>query len=269
MGEVGGDPGVNAAVFLSARNKSTRLKRKELVPIQGRAAIELLMERLKTVTAADRIVLCTSTHPDDAVLCELARRWGIETFRGDPEDKLARYEAAAERYGVDFAVVVDGDDLLCDPPHIDAIIVAYGETGADFIIVAGLPLGCTGFGVSREALEKICQLKAETDTEVWGPYFTETGLFRTLELPVRDPRLHRPDLRMTLDYPEDLRFFEAVFERLYRPGHVFSLREVIDLVEREPWIAEINRGVQAQYESNLRKAAPLRLRNVRGGAASL
>ena len=256
---------MSTAVFLSARNKSTRLKGKELIPIKGRAAIELLIERLKTVTLANLLVLCTSTHPDDNVLCDLARRWGIKVFRGDPEDKLMRYHAAAVRYGVEFAVVVDGDDLLCDPPHIDAIIRAYSETGADFITVAGLPLGCTGFGVSRAALERVCELKAETDTEVWGPYFTETGLFRTLELPVLDPRLQRPDLRMTLDYPEDLRFFVTVFERLYEPGYVFSLREVIDLIEREPWIGEINRGVQARYESNLRKSAPVRLKGVEGG----
>lgn len=252
---------MRTAVFLSARNKSTRLKKKELAEIKGRTVIEHLIDRLKTVNATDLIVLCTSVHPDDMILCDLAHRCGVAVFRGSPEDKLSRYLAAAAHYDIDFMVVVDGDDLVCDPPHIDRIINAYHETLADFIVVAGLPLGCTGFGVKREALEKVCELKAESDTEVWGPYFTETCLFRTLELPVLDPRLRRPDLRMTLDYPEDLRFFETVFDRLYEPGRVFTLEEVITLIEQEPWIGEINRTVQEKYEANLKKAAPVRLKS--------
>lgn len=259
---------MRSAIFLSARNKSKRLPHKEFADICGRPAIAHLIDRLKTARRPELIVLTTSTHPDDLALCELAEREGILAFRGSEDDKLERYLRAAQRYDVDFVAVVDGDDLLCDPEHIDKVIQTAERTGADYVTAAGLPLGATCFGVRRDALERVCALKAETDTEVWGAYFTESGLFTSASVEVEDPRLRRPEVRMTLDYPEDLAFFRAVFERLYQPGRVFSLGDVMDLLLRQPQIEAINRGVQEAYEANLRRSAPARLRRPAGALAS-
>ena len=66
-----------------------------------------------------------------------------------------------------------------------------------------------------------------------------------------DPLLRRPEVRMTLDYEEDYQFFQEVFAALYVPGRVFSLKEVMDFLNRRPEVIEINRGVQKLYEENL------------------
>lgn len=58
---------------------------------------------------------------------------GIKAFRGSPEDKLDRYLQAARKYGIEFIVNVDGDDILCDPKLIDRTIEHYKKTGADCI----------------------------------------------------------------------------------------------------------------------------------------
>lgn len=258
---------MRSAIFLSARNKSKRLPHKEFAEICNRPAIAHLIDRLKSARRPDLVVLTTSTHLDDLVLCELAERDGIPAFRGSEDDKLDRYLRAARQHDVDFIAVVDGDDLLCDPEHIDKVIETAQRTGADYVTAAGLPLGATCFGVRREAVERVCALKAETDTEVWGAYFTESGLFTNASVEVEDALLRRPEVRMTLDYPEDLAFFRAVFERLYRPDRVFSLRDVMDLLRREPQIEALNRGVQEAYEENLLRSAPARLRQPAAAAA--
>jgi hypothetical protein len=56
---------------------------------------------------------------------------------------------------------------------------------------------------------------------------------------------------MTLDYKEDYRFFQKIFDALYIPGRVFSLEEVMSLLARKPEIVQINQGVQKLYEENL------------------
>jgi spore coat polysaccharide biosynthesis protein SpsF len=250
---------VRAAIFLSVRDKATRLPGKVMRPIHGKPAIVHLIDRLQSARAADRLVMTTSVYPGDDGLAALAAANGIECFRGSEEDKLVRYLDAATALGIDFCVVVDGDDLFADPAVIDQIVRAWRADGGDFLVVAPLPLGATGFGVRVEALRRVVALKAERDTEVWGGYFTDTALFDCRRLPPADPALARPELRMTLDYAEDLAFFTAVFDALYRPGSPFTLLQVIDLLNRRPDIVALNREVQARYEARLRQTAPVRL----------
>lgn len=251
---------MRAAVFITARVKSSRLPRKALLKINGKTAIEHLIDRAKRASRPQLVVMCTSTNPHDLVLAEMAAKSNVYFFRGSEDDKLDRYLRAAEKFRVDFVVTVDGDDILCDPELMDKTIEHFLNTEADFIAFRDLPLGAACSGIRVEALRRVCELKAETDTEVWGGYFTETGLFK-VEYIKMEEELRRPEVRMTLDYPEDLRFFERVFEELGSDGRFFSLREVLALLKEKPEIMEINRGVQAAYEEHLKKSAPVRLKS--------
>jgi spore coat polysaccharide biosynthesis protein SpsF len=239
------------AIFLSVRNKATRLPKKVLLPLTGKTVTEHLIERLKQAKLSQQVVLTTSTHAEDQILAELAAKSGIPCFRGSEDDKLDRYLQAAKKYEIDFMVIVDGDDPLCDPIYMDRIILKRRDTEADYVHSRGLPLGANSSGFSRQALERVCQMKKENDTEVWGGYFTQTGLFRVECVEAKEPLLRRPEVRMTLDYEEDYRFFREIFEALYIPGQVFSLEEVMSLLERRPEIIRINQGVQKRYEENL------------------
>ena len=98
-----------------------------------------------------------------------------------------------------------------------------------------------------------CRIKTETDTEVWGGYFTETGLFHVEGIDVGDKLLNRPEIRMTLDYKEDFQFFSKIFNELYEKGKMFTLKDVINFLDKEPWIININRKVQKLYEEHLLK----------------
>ena len=108
------------------------------------------------------------------------------------------------------------------------------------------------------------QLKETEDTETgWGRYFVESGLFKIETVQADDEYLRRPEVRLTLDYPEDLEFTKQVFERLYTPGKVFGIREILSLLDRCPEVRKINQGLQEVYRAEFRrKAAPIRLRKV-------
>lgn len=252
---------MKSAIFLSIREKATRLPKKVLLEIKGKTVTEHLIERLKLAKLPDLIVLCTSTHPDDAVLVDIAKKNGIEYFRGSEEDKLDRYLNAALAFGIDFMVIVDGDDIFCDSVFIDKTIERFIQTDADFITCKELPLGVASSGIKLEALKKICEIKDEMDTEVWGGYFTKTGLFKVEYLEVEDEELRNPEIRMTLDYQEDFEFFKTVFDRLYVPGKVFTLKEIMVLLKDNPQIKDINKDVQKAYLENLRKHTKIKLKN--------
>jgi spore coat polysaccharide biosynthesis protein SpsF len=250
---------MRTAVFLSVRQKATRLPGKVLKEIHGRTITEHLIDRLRSARLPDHVVMTTSTHPDDGILARIAERCGIPAFRGSPDDKLDRYQKAARHFGIDFMVVADGDNVFCDPETIDRIVDVHRTTGADYVTVDDLPLGATSLGLRARALDRLMAIKDESDTEVWGPYFRNTGLFRA-EILAAPEDLRRPDIRLTLDYPEDLELIRAVFDRLHRPGRIFSLREIVDLFRREPALREINRGRQEEWRRHQRKSAGVRLR---------
>lgn len=244
---------MKTAIFLSIREKATRLPKKVLLKIRGRTVTEHLIDRLKLAKLPDMIIMCTSTHPDDDVLVDIAKSNGINFFRGSEDDKLDRYLKASINYKLDFMVIVDGDDIFCDPECIDNIIRKYFETNADYIVYENLPVGVTGHGVKLEALKKVVELKDEMDTEVWGGYFTETGLFTVLKL--KAPKeLDYPEIRMTLDYPEDFNFFKKIFEELYKINKIFTLREILELLEKNPQIIELNKCVHEKYLAGIREA---------------
>ncbi len=247
---------MKTAIFISVRDKATRLPGKIYADIVGRPAVERLIDRMRRAREADVVVLCTSTHPDDTKLLATAKALGIEGFAGSEDDKLDRYLRAAERHGVDFMAVVDGDDLFCEPAYIDRIIAEHRAHGGDYVIVDELPLGATAFGISLRGLRRVCERKTQRDTEVWGGYFTTDPSLVARKL-AADPADRRPDLRMTLDYPEDLAFFRAVAKGA---GPAASLREIIAFCDAHPDVAKINRGAQEKYEAHLKEAAPVTVR---------
>lgn len=245
---------MKTAIFISVRNKSTRLPGKALLQIEGKTMIEHLIARLKSARLPDLIVLCTSTNPKDDVLVEIAKKNGIEYSRGSEDDVLDRYLKTAEKYKVDFAVIALGDATFVDAGYVDKTIELFKETDADFIKIPDLPVGAFTYGLKMEAVRKACQIKDATDTEFWGGYFIKNKLFNVKDLEVQDQELKHPEIRLVVDYPEDFELIKEIFKKLYQKGKIISLKEVMKLLKERPEFLEINRKAKERYEENLKDA---------------
>ena len=217
-----------------------------MLKLGGQTIFEFMIEHLKYAGVASNFVVCTTDRPKDAVLEELAHKKGVDCFRGNSEDILARLNDAVKRFGVDFFVNVEGDDVFCDPGYADRTLDHFNQTGADFIRWTGLPLGAPPLGINAKALAKVCSLKDTTNTETgWGAFFTDTGLFNVETIEEKDPFLRRPDLRMTMDYPQDYEFVKAVYAKLKRTD--FTLKDILAVIDEHPGIAAINRDLKEEY----------------------
>lgn len=244
------------AIFITARTGSSRLPKKMLLKIEGRPVIEHVIERMKRSKRANLIVLCTTELPDDSVLCYLALRNGISFHRGSVEDKLERWRGAAKKYGVEFFVTCDGDDLFCDPELIDMAFEQYEKNHPDLIECRETPCGAFTYGIGMNALDRVCAMKGTTDTEMIRGYFDGFNVEQLADVP---DDLKRPDIRMTLDYPDDLVFFKCVFKHF--ADRQFTLREVIQFIEKNPAVGEINRYLQDRFLENQRKKARVILKS--------
>lgn len=245
-------------IFLSTRNKSTRLPGKVLLKINEKTTTEHLIDRLKTVKNISSLVLCTSTNPNDDPLEEIARKNKIGIFRGSEDDKLERYLIACKKFETDFIIIVDGDDIFCEPVFIQDCINEFLKTKADYITIQGAPVGTVPFCIKKEALEKVCRLKNQTNTEIFESCFTESGLFNVRYV-TASGKLHRPDIRLTLDYKEDFDVIKSVIDGLHAEN-ISSLEEIIDFLDRNPDIFKMNQHCQKLFLENQRRFPRVTLR---------
>jgi spore coat polysaccharide biosynthesis protein SpsF len=237
---------MSAAILITARLKSTRLPRKVIKPILGRPMVCHMIDRLKLARVPQQIILCTSTLSEDDELVQIAEAESISCFRGDPDDVLARMTSAAEQFEIDTVFSCTADNPFVDVVHLDKLLDYHRRHRYDYTRTEGLPLGAFGYALSLPAMQLACKLKVETDTEIWGPLFADSGRFACGVLKITDPDFCWPELRLTVDTPQDFELITRIFEALYQPGRVFSLAEIVELCRKDPALPAINAGVVQQ-----------------------
>lgn len=250
------------AIFITVRSDSSRLPNKALMEILGKTTIELVISRAKKVKNVDEIVLCTTIRHIDDRIVEIAKRCGIKYFRGSLEDKLDRWLGAVNKFGIDFFVTMDGDDLLCDPGLIDLSINQIENTNCDFIRAPkGLICGAFTYCIKAKALEKVCNIKDTSDTEMMWVYFEDTGLFNVCDLDIKDTIFFNNNIRLTLDYPEDFEFFKKIFESLNCINNDVPLKEIITFLMKNPAIININSFRQQDFLDNQKRKTKLMVKS--------
>ena len=237
---------MNTGIFITARLKSTRLTNKILLDLNGRTVIENLIDRLRNSKIADKIILCTSTHPDDFSLTDIAKKCSIGCFRGSEEDVLIRYKETCETFKIDVFAVTWGDEPLCDPVYLDTLLKTAIEKDADFASIDGLPTGTFTYTVKVHALNKICEIKNNDKTEVWTDYFIKNPALKCIKLEA-DKKHQRKDIRLTLDYPEDLILLRKIYENLGTNNRYFTLDAVFDFLDKNPDLKSINIFREDEY----------------------
>lgn len=242
------NPSQDAAVLIPMRLGASRLPGKGLRPIGAYSSLGLLAGRLRRGSrVGSRILLCTTTESGDDPLVEVALALGLEIHRGSTDDVLLRLTEGAQRLGVAWVAEVDGDDVLCDPAHVDLALARAQATGADYFAFNDLPFGVAANILSTRALTTACARKTANDTST-GIFATilESGAFRVVREAAGEAFRH-PRARMTLDYPQDLDFFRAVVAHF--PGREldFTLSELLALLAREPALVELNAGLNEAY----------------------
>jgi len=245
---------MNIGFLITARLKSQRLKNKVILEIVERPLISHMLDRIKAAQRIDNIVICTSTNSQDDPLEDIARSEGVLCYRGSEDDVLVRLSEAASLYGIEYIISLTADAPIIDPFFIDLTVHEFERTNADYIQWDKLPPGQGPLGLKVSALKKVCDIKNENDTEVWGDYFTKTGLFQVHNPEVGSEFIF-PDLKTTLDYPEDYEFLKCIFDELYTLNKVFSLSNIIKLIKEKPELISINRHCLTLCEKHIAKTA--------------
>jgi spore coat polysaccharide biosynthesis protein SpsF len=230
--------------IIQARMGSSRLPRKVLMDLAGATVLDRVLNRLGRSNLLQEVLVATTTEPGDDVIVEHCERSGRKVFRGSELDVLDRYYRAAKKIDADVVVRITSDCPVIDPQVTDATIRAFLDQHADYasnIRVRTYPRGLDTEVMTMQALERAWRESTKPyQREHVTPYLYENpGEFKLhgIENDV-DCSQHR----WTLDTPEDLQLLREIYAR-FGGRDDFGWREVLELVESEPALAEINRHV--------------------------
>lgn len=216
------------------RMKSTRLPKKALADVQGKPLLLRLVENIRQAKRIDDVVICTSTHPDDTVLLDLARQWGVPAIAGSEDDVVERMLQAARTHQADVVIRVTGDNLFTDPDVTDMLIEQMEAANGDYARMNGLPLGVTSEVMTVEAMHR---LQAVIPDPVYSEYMTlyafQPDQFKCV-VPEAPPNIYRPNYSLTVDTPADLALLQDIFKTLSDGACIPALNEVTAYLDEKP-----------------------------------
>ncbi|MGD2085698.1 MAG: N-acetylneuraminate synthase family protein [Candidatus Aminicenantes bacterium] len=228
------------AVIVAARLKSSRLKQKAILPIQGMSSLERCLDNCLKFPYVDEVVLATSSLKEDSPLSDHTLAGKVKFWRGDPEDVISRYLGACQAYDIDVVVRLTGDSPVVSPEIGEVILKSHFNSGADFTEVRRFAVGTNSQVYNVEALKRVIQLLGKAEySEHMTLYMTNNPhIFKVNYVDLPDPLIR--DYRLTLDYPEDLEMFNELFKKLAEQNLDSTLPNVFKILDENPHIPKIN-----------------------------
>ncbi|MBI5195884.1 MAG: glycosyltransferase family protein [Nitrospirae bacterium] len=246
---------------IEARMGSTRLPGKVLKPLAGAPMLQRVFERAAGAGSIDRVVLATTTEKRDDVLVHLAEELGTDYYRGSEEDVLDRLAGAIKKYTPDVVVSLTGDNPLIDPVLIDDMVSFFFSKGYDYAasthmhhsdkwmaertFPAGISVQVIRAGIILDVSEEIKDIKIR-EHGTYGIYNRTDGKYKLGDFQAEGKYIEwrHPELRFTVDTPEDYELMSRIYNMLYHRNPAFSSLEAIKLVSENPELKAINAGVQ-------------------------
>lgn len=221
---------MSVGICIVARLASTRVPRKVLADVHGVPMLVRLIRRVRRAREADRTILCTSTHPDDRPLIEVAEEEGIPWIAGAERNVLQRFEAAIERFELTTTVRVTGDNPLTDPEVMDELIRRHAAEGSQYTYTVDPPRGTRSEIIAADTIRTLLARAEDPDSsEYMTDMLRRPDVFRIVAHRVSNRQWVRPDYRLTVDTPEDLTLVRHVYER-------FGGRDDTPLAEVTAWL---------------------------------
>ena len=236
---------MHIVAIIQARMGSTRLPGKVLKGIGGRTMLARVVRRARRSQLIDDVVAATTTKPNDRPIVDECKLLGVPSFLGSELDVLDRYYEAAITFSSDAVVRITSDCPLIDREIIDKVIQIFLDKKADYAsntLVSTYPRGLDVEAFTFDALKEAwCEASADFQHVHVTPYiYQHPELFRIHSV-TADENWSR--YRWTVDTKEDLDLIRAIYEKIDKDD-LFSWRDVLDLLKREPNLAEINRHIR-------------------------
>ena len=236
------------AVIVQARMGSSRCPGKIMLDLGGAPFLKRCLDRCAKIPGADTVVVAVPDLVQDDPVAEAAESWGYKVVRGPEKDVLARYAKAAASVWATAVMRVTSDCPMIDPDVCGETIRFWKDCGADYgcnNMPPGFPHGldCEVFHTNHlYAAEKFATKPYEREHVT--PWIREHA--DLTHASIRGPKGGIETLRWTLDHPEDVDMFRALYEAMGDRAPFATAAEYLGVCLRRPDIPAINQIRHAQ-----------------------
>ncbi len=242
--------GKRISLIVQARFGSTRLPGKVLEQIGGESALKHNLYRCAKVQLIDDLCCAIPDSPLNAPIAEEAKGCGATVVRGSENDVLSRYHKAAVQLKSDIIVRVTSDCPFLDPNVVTKTLELFLNSTCSFACNNAPPTWPHGFDcevTSFAWLDKAFQeARAPYEREHVMPFVRNHPETKIANFPSNQPDLKKH--RWTLDYREDLTFFQQVAHYLLNPLEA-TTQDILTVLQEHPEVKAIN----AALHENSRK----------------
>ena len=233
---------MNKSVIIQARYGSTRLPGKVLKPIGAYSVLEHVIRRCQKIFDVD-VICCTIPDSfENNIVADLAESLGSIVHRGSEQDVLSRYTEAAKMISADIVMRVTSDCPVIDYKICEKLIEILEKTGSDYVSNNFPPsfphgLDCEVFTI--ESLLKANEYASNIfDREHVTPWIRSSDLIKKENFFNKDNNI--TNLRWTLDYKEDLEFFQELDRHLPLLPDIPDYKKILIAINKHPELLEIN-----------------------------
>ncbi len=234
-------------IFIQARENSTRFPNKILKKISNKSILEIILERISMIKNIKNVVLVTGPEQSNSILAKEAKRLEIDVFFGEEENILDRFWNAAKLYKSDHIIRITGDCPLLDFDLINrGIEIFYSDKKIDLLTNTRKRTYPHGFDFEiftrdslRKSWERIVQDSDDSKKRFINPveFILNSGEFEIFSM---EGDIDQSNIRLTIDYPEDLELISMIYEKLNLEKQFFTSVDIIEFLEKNPDSMRIN-----------------------------
>jgi N,N'-diacetyllegionaminate synthase len=232
---------------LACRAGGSRLYGKPVQRIGDRTILEYLVARIQSVKRVDQVVLAISEGSENELFKDYANKLGVDYVIGDEWDVQERLIIAGEKANADLLLRATTESPFLYTDNVEELVERHIAEGAALSVTEGLPDGAYCEIISLDAIKdahargerrhrsELCTLYMFEHPEKYKHF--------TLKAPAKLSRAS--DIRLTVDYPEDLIVCRKIAEELGRDGPLFSLEAIVDFLDAHPRLNAVNNWIAA------------------------
>ena len=234
-------------IIIEARLGSKRLPHKHLLEINGNKIIEILIERLKKVKTANKIIIATTKKLEDEQFKAIANKHKINIYRGSEKNVFNRVLSAGLKFNSNIICRVTGDCPLIDPSLIDDLVKKFNKNEKINYAnnIYGLPNGMASEVFYLKTLIKAKKFKLNAhDKEHVTLFLRRNPKKFNIFLDKAKKKNYFPELNITLDEQQDFTLIEKIYLFFLKKNKNFKCHDIVSLVKKNINLLKINEKIE-------------------------
>ncbi len=237
---------------LPCRIFSTRLFAKPLQQINNYEILLLLISQLRKSTLLNKIVLAISDDSGSKLYVDFAKKLKIPYVLGSESDVLSRLIKGVKKSHGDILLRTTSENPYIYWEGIDSLIQNHLSGNFDLSFYKNLPIGASYEIINLKSLEIAHKLgNTKHKSEYSTLYFFENQNKFSINPVLPKKSLQFPNIRLTVDTPEDLIVARIIHDKLGIKANPIKLEKNINFLNSNKKIMKLNSNIQLKYKRYL------------------